>query len=211
MPVFKSGRGLAPAWCEMEYFEIVKLSKGTSYSFERIGKKEKLFVGKGRCRIVFAGQIMTANEGDVFELNTSREEFQVLEAFADTTLIHLAGRWGEETGGYGVFTLDNSDHPQNLGDVVDYPRTTNFDNHYHDCDEYWIIFAGKGLAVSEGQLYEIGAGDCLATGMGHHHDFPRVLETIRGVYFETTLEGQKRLGHLWNYTHGPAQPRKDRI
>ncbi len=211
MPVFKSGRGLAPAWCEMQYFEIVKLSHGTSHSFERIGKKEKLFVGEGRCRLVVAGQTMTANEGDVFELNTSREEIQVLETFADTTLIHLAGRWGEETGGCGVFTLDNSNHPQNLGDVVDYPRTTNFDNHYHDCDEYWIIFAGKGLAVSEGQFYEIGAGDCLATGMGHHHDFPRVFETIRGVYFETTLEGQKRLGHLWNHTHGPAQPRQDRI
>lgn len=131
MPVFKSGRGLAPAWCEMQYFEIVELSKGTSHSFERIGKKEKLFVGKGRGRIVSAGQIMTANEGDVFELNTSREEFQVLEALADTTLIHLAGRWGEETGGCGVFTLDNCDLPQNLGDIVDYPRTTNFDHHYH--------------------------------------------------------------------------------
>lgn len=211
MPVFKIGKGQAPAWCEMECFEIVKLPAGASHTFDRLGRKEKLFVGQGRCRIIVAGQIMTASEGAVFDLSAAHGQFQVLEALADTTLIHLAGRWGDETGGCGVFTLDNTEHPQNLGDPVDYPRTTNFDNHYHDCDEYWIIFAGKGLAVSEGQFYEIGAGDCLATGMGHHHDFPRVLETIQGVYFETTLEGQKRLGHLWNHTHGPVQPRKDRI
>ncbi len=211
MPIFKCGKGLAPAWCEMDYFEIVKLPVGTSHTFDRIGWKEKLFVGNGQCRLAFADQTIAANEGAVFDLSAAHGQFQVLETYADTTLIHLAGRWGDESGGCGVFTLDNSDHPQNNGDPVDYPRTTYFDNHYHDCDEYWIIFAGRGLAVSEGKYYKISAGDCLATRMGDHHDFPQVFETIRGVYFETTLVGQKRRGHLWNHTHGPAQPHKDRI
>jgi mannose-6-phosphate isomerase-like protein (cupin superfamily) len=212
MPVFKSGKGLAPAWCEMEYFEIINLTKGRSHVFARSGEKEKLFIGQGQCRIAFADQSVNANKGDVFELSSTHGQFQILETYSgDTTLIHLYGRWGNDTGGCGVFTLDNSDHPQNIGDPVDYLRTTNFDNHYHDCDEYWIIFVGKGLAVSEGKFYEIGSGDCVATGMGYHHDFPRVFETIRGVYFETTLERQKRLGHLWNHTHGPAEPKRERI
>ena len=49
-----------------------------------------------------------------------------------------------------------------------------FDCHFHDCDEYWILFAGRGIAVSEGKRYEVASGDCVATGMGHHHDFPIV-------------------------------------
>lgn len=75
-------------------------------------------------------------------------------------------------------------------------------------DKYWILFGGRGMAVSEGQFYEISVGNCLATRMGNHHDYPQVFETMRGVYFETTRKGQKRLGHLWNHTHGPAQPLK---
>ncbi|MAG17292.1 MAG: hypothetical protein CMJ21_04395, partial [Phycisphaerae bacterium] len=54
-------------------------------------------------------------------------------------------------------------------------------------------------------------GDCLATGMGHHHDVRYVHEPLNSVYFETTMMGQKRRGHLWNHTHGPAQPRMDRV
>ena len=47
--------------------------------------------------------------------------------------------------------------------------------------------------------------------MGHHHDFPEVFEPVRAVYFETTLEGQKRRGHLWEHTHGPSAPAPGRV
>ena len=40
--------------------------------------------------------------------------------------------------------------PRDSGDPVDYPKTTGFDNHYHDCDEYWIIYEGSGVAVKAG-------------------------------------------------------------
>ena len=101
--------------------------------------------------------------------------------------------------------------PPTRGDPVSYAKSTNFDRHYHDCDEYWIVWEGSGVAVSEGRSYDVAAGDCIATGMGHHHDFPNVRQPVRGVYFETTLEGEKRLGHLWEHTHGPAAPRLDRV
>ncbi|KKL91983.1 hypothetical protein LCGC14_1889220, partial [marine sediment metagenome] len=35
MPVFKSGRGLAPAWCELECFDIVSLSPGQTHAYGR--------------------------------------------------------------------------------------------------------------------------------------------------------------------------------
>ena len=211
MPVFKSGKGLAPAWCEMEYFEIVELPTGATHAFERIGKKEKLIIGKGQCRIAFACQTITVDEGANLDLDTADGRFDVLESLSDTTLIRMCVRWGDETGGSGIFTVVKSDTPRDSGDPVNYPKETNFDNHYHDCDEYWIIFEGRGIAVSEGKSYEVGPGDCIVTGMGHHHDFPQVFEPVKAVFFETTLEGQKRHGHLWNHKHGPAQPKKERI
>ena len=94
---------------------------------------------------------------------------------------------------------------------MSYPKTTLFDNHFHDCDEYWILFEGRGVAYSEGRRYEVGVGDCVATGMGHHHDFPEVFEPVRAVYFETDLEGRRRAGHLWEHTHGPAAPQPARV
>jgi mannose-6-phosphate isomerase-like protein (cupin superfamily) len=107
--------------------------------------------------------------------------------------------------------MTNCENPHNAGDPVDYPRRTEFDNHYHDCDEYWVIVEGRAVVVSEKKVYILSPGDCLATGMGHHHDLPHVIEPIRGVYFETTLGGQKRLGHLWEHTHGPAEPKEERV
>ena len=97
--------------------------------------------------------------------------------------------------------MKNSESPINIGDSVNYARRTNFDNHFHDCDECWIIFEGSGVAVSENIEYKFSAGDCILTKAGDHHDIPIVYEEISGVYFESTLKGKKRLGHLWNHTH----------
>ncbi len=211
MPVFTSRVGLAPDWCEMEYFEIVTLPAGTTHVFERLGRREKLIVAGGECRIGVAGSIVDAQEGANLDLAAGGERFEVLEVLAAATLVRLCGRWGDETGGSGIFGVQATDRPNDAGDPVDYPKNTSLDNHFHDCDEYWIILEGCGAAVSEGRHYQIGPGDCVATGMGHHHDLAVIHEPIRGVYFETTLEGRKRRGHLWEHTHGPAEPLPERV
>jgi mannose-6-phosphate isomerase-like protein (cupin superfamily) len=211
MPVFKSGKGLAPKWCEMNFFDIVELPAGAKHTFKRIGQKEKLIVGNGQCRLVFDDQTIDANQGANLDLVTPVGQFEVLEALSKTTLIRMCGHWGDEIGGSGIFTANKATDLNYGGDSVDYPKETNFDNHYHDCDEYWIIFEGRGVSASEGKLYEIGPGDCVVTGMGHHHDLPIVFEPIKAVFFETTLEGKKRHGHLWNHTHGQAEPEIERL
>lgn len=211
MPVFKNGKGLAPKWCKLKYFEIVNLQPGTCRTFERIGQQEKMIVVRGKCHVSFAGQTIIADVGRDFNLNTLDGQFKVTEVFSATTLIRLCGDWGDEAGGFGIFTVEKSGFPRDCGDPVEYFKETNFDSHYHDCDEYWILFEGGGIAVSEGKSYHVGPGDCVATSMGHHHDFPRVFSTVKGVYFETALEGKRRQGHLWNHKHGLAQPGKNRI
>ena len=67
--------------------------------------------------------------------------------------------------------------------------------------------------ASKGKFYDIGPGDCLATGMGWHHDVLNVIGdgAVEGAYFEGSLEGQKRPGHLWEPHHGKAVPCTDRV
>lgn len=216
MPVFRSPMpgskaGSIPAWCEMTHFEIVHLAVGQEHSFARIGQKEKLIVGQGQCCVSYDDLSILAQRGMNLDLTTEDGYFEICEVQAETILIRMCGQWGDELGGSGLFAVAKSDAPQDKGDPVEYRKETNFDCHYHDCDEYWIFFKGAGVAISEGKEYEVGVGDCVATGMGHHHDFPLVFERVEAVFFETTLQGQKRRGHLWNHTHGLASPKEDRI
>lgn len=208
MPVFRVTEE-PPAWGEVEHVEIVRLRPGETCAFERRAPKEKVFVGEGAGTVTIGSMTWSIAEGEALDWSRERS-FAVLKVARPLTLVRVAGRWGEETGPCGVFTLDNSFTPGNAGDPRPYPRTTDFDCHYHDCDEYWILFDGHGLAVTEGAFFEVSAGDCVATRRGCHHDFPLVFETVRGVYFETTLTGQKRRGHLWEHTHGPARPSPSR-
>lgn len=214
MPVITRGTENFPSWCELEAFEIISLPEGYSHSFPRRERRETLIVARGHCRVTAPVDMLVA-EGGKAELGNgdaqSTTQFEVREAAPGTVLVRLMGRWGAETGGAGIFQVEPSDSSEERGDLVSYPKETNFDNHYHDCDEYWIILEGQGVAASEGQLYKVEPGDCVATGMGHHHDVPLVTDPIRAVYFETTLEGRKRRGHLWDHTHGPAEPQADRV
>ena len=68
--------------------------------------------------------------------------------------------------------------------------------------------------ASEGKLYEVGPGDCIATGMGWHHDVVSLKDDekkMHAVYFESGLEAQGRTGHLWEPKHGKAEPQLDRV
>lgn len=216
MPVIHhDDQAALPAWCELESFAIIHLDSADPVVLARKERAEKLVLVNGGARLISPVE-RALRPGDVAELPPTRagetlDRFELRDAAPGTALVHLAGRWGAETGGCGVFTVDRVEHPTDQGDPVWYPKETAIDRHYHDCDEYWIVVEGAGTAMSEDTLYDIGPGDCLAIGMGHHHDFPLVTAPVRAVYFETTLEGAKRRGHLWEHIHGPAAPRLDRV
>jgi mannose-6-phosphate isomerase-like protein (cupin superfamily) len=209
MPVFQSG-GPVPDWCELRSFEIITLNPGQSHRFDRREAREKLIAGRGACRVKTGADELDLAEREMFDLADGLDTFEAIAGEGPATVIRMSGRWGDELGGTGIFGAREVEDPRDNGDPVDYPKRTSFDAHYHDCDEYWILFEGRGSAVSEGKHYDVGPGDCVATGMGHHHDFPLVSEPVRAVFFETTMEGEKRRGHLWNHTHGIAQPKADR-
>ncbi len=209
VPLFHDGLHAHPPWGELAAFEIVYLPVGAHQRFERCDVKERLIVASGLCHLTWGDQECDASEGTKGELRVGDEGFTVHAVMQPTTLVRLNGRWGEETGGWGLFTVQTVEHPTERGDPTDYPKQTAMDNHYHDCDEYYILLEGRGVVVSEGIHYAVGPGDCVATRMGDHHDFPLVSEPVWAVYCETTLKGARRRGHLWNHTHGPAHPHPD--
>jgi mannose-6-phosphate isomerase-like protein (cupin superfamily) len=199
MPLYKCSDSL-PEWSELDFIEIINISIGEEKFLKQKSLKEKLFIGKGSCEVMKDGNSSLMKREDFFEFAEHGKEIKI-KSEEDSIVIHVGGKWSNETGSCGVFKINNSQHPENIGDPVDYGRTTEFDNHFHDCDEYWIIFQGSGIAVSEGKKYVLMPGYFLATKMGDHHDLPEVYEEIHCVWFETSLKGKKRTGHLWNHTH----------
>ena len=209
MPIFRSGTGNAPAWCEMQNFEIIDLKAG----------EEKLCVGATprELFICVEGKVQLSDSSNQIILEpggghgADQQGDTNLTAIEDSRLFRAMGHW-ESISGSGIFTSQTAE-PPTTDTPYTYEKTTSFDNHYHDCDEYWIILEGQATVCSEGKLYDVGPGDNVVTGMGWHHDVVscKSKEGIRAIYVEGTLEGRKRLGHLWEPEHGPAQPCKDRI
>lgn len=201
MPVFRDDLRERPDWCELESFSIVTLAPGEGRGWAAGHPANKVVVVEGSATV----NGTTLDRGAVLDLDAGDYP---IRSDAGGTVVLIGGRWGEDVGGAGIFgaATVKAEERGDIGDAVTYPKGTNFDRHYHDCDEYWIVVRGSGTASSEDVLYEVGPGDCVATRIGHHHDFPLVTEPVLAVFFETTMGGQKRRGHLWEHTHGPAVP-----
>jgi mannose-6-phosphate isomerase-like protein (cupin superfamily) len=202
LPVLHGDMNDRPSWCELEHFRVADLAAGTEQVWQAVHRANKLVVVDGECKVTLPGGSKVVAPGDTTDLPAGEH---ILSSSGSARVVALGGHWGDDCGGVGVFTVDRAEQPGDRGDPVTYAKNTNFDRHYHDCDEYWIIVDGHGTASSEDVLYEVKPGDCVATRMGDHHDLPAVEQLVRGVYFETTMRGQRRSGHLWEHTHGPAK------
>ncbi|MER9056902.1 cupin domain-containing protein [Mesorhizobium sp. M0910] len=209
MSVFKSGEQ-PPDWCELTRFEFVELT-GQPRPITVTDQKQRLLVTRGSCRLANGKGAQVLSEGQFCDLEEASGPFAADAGDRTAQVIIFSGSWGTELGGCGIFELTPSTPAWVTGDPVSYPKSTNFDSHYHDCDEYWVIIEGAGTVVVGSRSFEVEAGDCVAIAMGHHHDLPQVWADVKGAYFETTLEGKKRFGHLWDYKHGPANPRRERV
>ncbi|MBD3242568.1 MAG: cupin domain-containing protein [Chitinivibrionales bacterium] len=71
-----------------------------------------------------------------------------------------------------------------------------FDCHYHDCDEYWLVFGGKARVMTEGAEYYVKRGDIVCTRAGDEHDVVEVYEELQAFWFEDTTAEGGRVGHL---------------
>lgn len=70
------------------------------------------------------------------------------------------------------------------------------DCHYHDCNEYWLVFKGRAKVLSEGHEYYVKPGDILCTQAGEEHDILEIYEDLGAFWFEDELPEGGRSGHL---------------
>ncbi|MHB2165613.1 cupin domain-containing protein [Alsobacter sp. R-9] len=211
MPVFRS-EDAPPGWCELERFHILDLGAGGAQACRRETPRERVMGTAGTCRIRFEGGSTLLKEGQFVDVERLPGTALTLEGCTpDAQAVRLCGRWGEDIAGCGLFRVQDQENPTDKGDPVPYPKTTRIDSHYHDCDEYWILLEGEATVVVGSHHMAMRPGDCVSIGMGHHHDMPHAPLPVKAVFFETTLEGLKRVGHLWNHTHGPAVPHPERV
>jgi len=71
-----------------------------------------------------------------------------------------------------------------------------FDRHYHDCHEYWLVFAGRAQVLVGERTYIVGPGDIVCTPTGTEHDVVAVAETLEAFWFEAATPPGGRIGHL---------------
>jgi mannose-6-phosphate isomerase-like protein (cupin superfamily) len=209
MTIFRSA-STPPAWCELERFEIISLARDETVARQPDTGAERLLGTAGTCQLRRGNRTLLLKEAQFIDIDPADGEWTMTGHADASQFVRLSGHWGDDIAGCGIFRVRESTAP-NKGDAVDYPKNTSIDRHYHDCDEFWIVLEGSGQVVVDDRHEKIWPGECLCIGMGHPHDFPLVAEEVKAVYFETTLQGRKRTGHLWNHTHGAAQPQPERI
>ena len=203
--------GAPPAWCELEHFELIDLGLGETAERTPSTAKERLIGTAGTTQLRQAGRSLLLKEAQFLDIDPAGGPWTLSGATEGAAIVRLCGHWGDDLAGCGVFRVRPATGPETKGDPVSYRKNTAIDSHYHDCDEYWIVLSGDGEVVVGATHERLGPGDCLCIGMGHHHDFAWTDNEVKAVFFETTLEGRKRIGHLWNHTHGQAAPRAERV
>ena len=72
----------------------------------------------------------------------------------------------------------------------------SFDRHFHDCDEYWLVFGGRARVMVGETAYEVEPGDIVCTPTGTEHDVVGVYETLEAFWFEGHTPAGGRIGHL---------------
>ena len=72
----------------------------------------------------------------------------------------------------------------------------NFDCHFHDCHEYWLVFRGRAKIATEGLDYYMKPGDIVCTKAGEEHDMLEVYDDFEAFYFEDGTAPGGRTGHL---------------
>lgn len=203
-----------PAWAALKRYRKDCFHQGEAVEIELPYRRVAFVVLCGACEVEESGTKTLVRQYEVYESKTGsftmHGVFQPPFYFIrNVDVLVIGGEWdGAEIN---LFMVNQSDCPENrsalgAGTPNSYYRNTNFDNHYHDFDEFWIVCEGSGVVQDNGSFYEVEEGDCVATGAGNHHDFPIVHSFVKALAIEMAPEPGKRHGHLWEQTHGKAVP-----
>lgn len=209
MNVFREGMQ-TPGWCTVREFRTISLGAKETIRATRRHPNEFFFATYGVGLISSTGQDIVIREQQFFMMPEGTSEVSISGTGRPVDIIRFGGDWGAHVYGASLFRVGPGVPCPFAGDPVTYPKNTAFDAHYHDYDEYWFIIEGSGVVVVGDEKAHVRSGDCIAIGAGYHHDFPLIDWPVKALAFEVSITGQKRLGHLWTHTHGPAIPHAER-
>lgn len=142
---------------------------------------------------VVSGQVEVQSEHGRFTLH-KRDYYDVPASGATVTnsgqsmaeLVRVMGHWDH--------TVRNEICMFRPGNPCDY--------HYHDGDEYWVVFRGHVTLDYNGMRVPVGPGELLAAGKGIPHGCLDPEEAMNAIVMAMPLEGPKRDGHLNHKNQG---------
>jgi len=142
---------------------------------------------------VVSGQVQVESEHGRFTLH-KRDYYDVPASGATITnsgqsmaeLVRVKGHWSH--------TIRNEICMFRPGNPCDY--------HYHDGDEYWVIFRGHFTLDYNGMRIPVRPGDPLAAGKGIPHGALDPEEAMNAIVMAMPLEDAKRDGHLNHKNQG---------
>jgi mannose-6-phosphate isomerase-like protein (cupin superfamily) len=210
MPVISPGAEM-PAWSKLRSYQTFEVAPDAKLFIPASQPNARLLTMSGMC-IAASGRTRTALWPQQFlDIQPGARGFEVLGTRHPCKLMLFEGHWGEGVGACGVYEIfPNAPNP-NTGDPFAYEKSTTFDSHYHDFDEYWMVLKGACEVVIGPSHFHAGPGDCVVLGLGHHHDITKIDGSLYFAFFQTIPEGAARSGHLWEHMHGKAQPDPSRL
>jgi mannose-6-phosphate isomerase-like protein (cupin superfamily) len=210
MPVVRANTEM-PVWSKLRRYSTYEVAPDQELRIPAEHPNARLLTMSGMC-IAKSGRRKTALWPQQFlDAELGSDGFFVVGTRQHCKLMLFEGTWPEGVGACGVYEIFPDAANPNKGDPFDYPKSTNFDSHYHDFDEYWMILAGRCEVVIGPTHFDAGPGDCVVLGLGHHHDITKIDGSILFGFFQTLPEGAGRSGHLWEHTHGKAHPDPARL
>ena len=150
--------------------------------------------------VVISGQIEVQSESGRFTLH-KRDYFDLPEGGATLTnsgqsmaeLARVEGHWSSTI----------------RSEICMFQPGNPCDLHYHDGDEYWIVFRGHFNLNYHGMTVRTGPGHLLAFGKGFEHGLLDPEEVMQGIVLAMPLEGAMRDGHLNRERNGDPTPGRD--
>jgi mannose-6-phosphate isomerase-like protein (cupin superfamily) len=193
-----------PSWVEISDFEIFTLDQ--AYEDKGIRKFEKT---AEREVIVALGSELIA-ESEMGRATLKRRDWleippggMAVSSMRSVTTPHYASSTYYPAEAIRIAgTWDHINHISIFQFRADRPLPV----HYHDFNEYWLLFRGHPLATHDDDELHLHPGTLLATRTGHEHGIAKPEETVEGVGLQTSLVGRKRQGHLHRDVDGPPDP-----
>ncbi len=81
--------------------------------------------------------------------------------------------------------------------------------HYHDGDEYWVVFRGHFSVDYNGLQVPTGPGELIAFGKGYEHGLTEPGEVMQAIVLAMPLEDAQRDGHLNRERNGDPVPGRE--